>query len=469
MADKHDRLDSQFSVVSAFWQPETPEHVLTGTLSNDGESLTFTTSPRYGYRVRVDSLAALMRLSESGTVPRIPVMHGFSADGICTLCLLVEIGHPGLHDTASGHWVEASSYRASVLVGGLHIGGMEDKTLTHARFTFTGLGEWLPGPPTESWETEHIVLKIPLNEHEVFSIGVKETLVHVSLKIASEIKSNEDDRSRVTRPIAFIEVRSAQPESLNWYFAIGNRLENFFSLLLGASLAMETLFVYRDKEAGHVVSKRRRVVEKMGVFDCVRCTTGQLAYATAVWLSQPEEFRSVENLALGVLRKGDLFYETELLSLAQALEGFHRVTSDPIPVDKAMLRRVRRSYAALLRQEGVDEAFASRLCAAMAYANDPTFNSRLENLCSRLSGSLLSQMGIDPPIFVPIVVATRNFYTHAGNKLSSRKRIPPVSGSAMFFLNQKLRALLRAVLLLHIGLPEEQIAALVTREATRWR
>jgi len=446
-----------------------PEHVLTGTLTNDDEGLTFTTSPRYGYRVRVDSLASRMRLSESGTVPRIPVMHGFSADGICTLCQLLEIEHPGLHDTASGHWVEANSYRASVLVSGMHFGGMEDRTLTHARFTFTGLGEWLPGPPTEVWETEHIVLKIPLNEHEVFSLGVRETLVHVSLKIVSEIKSNEDDGSRITRPVAFIEIQSVEPESLNWYFAIGNRLENFFSLLLGASLAMETLFVYRGEEAGHVVSKRRRVVEKMGALDCVRCTTSQLAHATAVWLSQPEEFRSVENLALGVLRKGDLFYETELLSLTQALEGFHRVTSEPIPVDKATLRRVRRSYAALLRQEGVDEVLASRLCAAMAHANDPTFASRLENLCSRLSEFVLHQMGIEPTAFVPMVVATRNFYTHAGNKVSSRGRVSPVSGSAVFFLNQKLRALLRAVLLLHIGLPMEQITGLVTREATRWR
>jgi hypothetical protein len=136
---------------------------------------------------------------------------------------------------------------------------------------------------------------------------------------------------------------------------------------------------------------------------------------------------------------------------------------------KMTLRRVPGSYAALLRQEGVDEAFASRLCSAMAHANDPTFTSRLENLCIRLSEFVLGQMGIEPATFVPMVVATRNFYTHAGSKLSSRSRVALVSGSAVFFLNQKLRALLRAVLLLHIGLPEEQITALVTREATRCR
>jgi hypothetical protein len=52
-------------------------------------------------------------------------------------------------------------------------------------------------------------------------------------------------------PSRLIEIQSAEPESLNWYFAIGNRLESFFSLLLGASLAMETLFAHRGDDAGH--------------------------------------------------------------------------------------------------------------------------------------------------------------------------------------------------------------------------
>ncbi len=469
MTNEHDRLDSRFSIVSAFWKPQIPQHVLTGTLTNDDDGLTFTTSPRYSYRVRVDSLASLMRLSEGDAVPRIQVMHGFSADGICTLCQLIEIAHPGLNDTASGHWIEANSYRASVFVGGIHLGGIDDRSLTSAHFTFTGIGEWLPGPLNEVWETDHIVLKIPLTEKEVFSLGVRETHVHVSLKVISEIKSNGDDGGRVTRPVAFIEIKSYEPESLNWYLAIGNRIENIFSLLLGASLAMETMFVFRGDEVGHVVSKRKRVVEKVGVFDCVRCTTSQLAQAIAIWLSQPDEFSLVESLALGVLRKGDLFYETELLSLAQALEGFHRVTSEAIPVDKATLRRIRKSYAALLRQEGVEEALASRLCSAMAHANDPTFAARLTDLCSRLSDIALHNMGIEPASFIPQVVATRNYYTHAGNKISSHWRALPLSGVPIFFLNQKLRALLRGVLLLHIGLPEQQITALITREATRWR
>jgi hypothetical protein len=105
----------------------------------------------------------------------------------------------------------------------------------------------------------------------------------------------------------------------------------------------------------------------------------------------------------------------------------------------------------------------------MAHANDPTFASRLIALCSRLSDFILMQLVIDPPAFAAEVAATRNFLTHAGNKVSPRRRRTPVEGAAIFFLNQKLRALLRGVLLLDLGLPEEQIASLIVREGTRWR
>jgi len=211
MSDKHNRLESQFNLVSAFWEPEFPDNPLTGTLVNDDDGLTFTTSPKYGYRIRVGSLAELMRFSESGAVPRIAFMHGFSADGICTLCQLTEIAHPGLRDTSSGHWIEANSYRASLLVGGMHLDGLDDKVLTSARFSYTGLGEWLPGPLNESWETDHILLRIPLEERVIFRLGILGTQVHASLKVHSEIISTEDDGGRLTRPIAFVEIESSVP------------------------------------------------------------------------------------------------------------------------------------------------------------------------------------------------------------------------------------------------------------------
>ncbi len=76
-------------------------------------------------------------------------------------------------------------------------------------------------------------------------------------------------------------------------------------------------------------------------------------------------------------------------------------------------------------------------------------------------------MEIDPPTFVRDVVAIRNFYTHTGSKPRKQQSVP-ISGREMFLLSQKMRALLRGVLLLHLGLPEAQFLDVLEREATRY-
>jgi hypothetical protein len=79
-------------------------------------------------------------------------------------------------------------------------------------------------------------------------------------------------------------------------------------------------------EDAYINAKRFNVIGRLDVREYIRCTGNQLANSIAIWLSESGEFRRVEAVALGVLRKGKLFMETEFLSLAQALEGIHRVT-----------------------------------------------------------------------------------------------------------------------------------------------
>jgi hypothetical protein len=244
-------------------------------------------------------------------------------------------------------------------------------------------------------------------------------------------------------------------------------LENLFSLLTGGSIAMETMFVYRDGESGHLTSKRLSPARRFEQLQCVYCTPTQLAQAIATWLCLPQKFDSVEGLALGVLRKSKLFIETEFLALAQALEGVHRAIMNTPETDRATLRRVRKAIHAALQAENIDPALKRRVCESMMHANDPTLAVRLTKLCQSLSAETLTRMGIDPATFVSNVVVTRNFYTHAGSGARKSKKAP-LQGKDMFLLNQKMRALLRGAMLIHLGLPEAQMADVLVRQATKW-
>ncbi|MGB8492931.1 MAG: HEPN domain-containing protein [Candidatus Acidiferrum sp.] len=64
--------------------------------------------------------------------------------------------------------------------------------------------------------------------------------------------------------------------------------------------------------------------------------------------------------------------------------------------------------------ENVDPVLAEKLFNSMSHAVEPSFPSRMAELCARISAPLRLRMGIDLEEFVSDVVVTRNFYTHTG-------------------------------------------------------
>jgi hypothetical protein len=466
MRDEHQRLDSRFSLVGAFWRPEAKDTVLCGTLSADSRNLTLTSAPEYTRELRPLS----QTIFNDEPPERIPVLHGFSEDGPCCVCELIETHRPGLVHTELRQSVTAVAYHVGICILGMCLGGTGDKSVDSARYTFTGLSEWIPKATTERWGKEAIVIELPLEERDVAAFGVRGIRVDVAVRARPVLTSRKSDNARVSRSVAYVEVRPENPESLSWYLDVGNRLENLFSLLTGTSLALENLFIYRGDENGAVISRRDRHARRFDPRECVRCTPCELANAIAAWLSQPRSFRSVEGIALGILRKGKLYIETQFLSLAQALEGAHRATSKAGVVDKVAFRKTRKKIIELMRNENVEPGLAERICASMSHANEPTFSTRLSELCARLSAGLLARMQIEPAQFVPSIAATRNFYTHAGGADASKRASRRLASiSDLFIANQKMRSLLRGILLLHVGVPEGKFADLLVREITRWR
>lgn len=462
MADKNLRLDSRFSMLGAFWLPETPDSIMKGTLVSDGREINFITAPEYE---RPISRPPAMFSMPDPTM--IPAFQGFTDDGLFTLCQLVEQRGPGSTNFALGQAITARSFRVLSCLGGMHIKGIDDKCLTSAKYTFEGLSAWFPKGFDEKWEPDQIVVTIPMEPRQIQDFSILDSRVRISVRILSELTSGNDDLSRLSRSLASIEVQSPEPQSLSWYRRIGGRLENLFSLLTGGSVAMDTLFVYRGDESGHLITKRAGSVRHFDRLQCVMCTPNQLAQAMVSWVCLPSKFDSVESLALEVLRKSKLFIETEFLALTQALEGFHRATADISATDRLTLRKVRKAIRQTLDAQAIDAELKEKICNSMMHAGDPTLATRLTALCQSISTPTLAAMGIVPNTFISNVVVTRNFYTHAGSGIKSKKK--PLQGKEMFLLNQRMRALLRGAMLLHLGLPESQIAEVLSREATKWQ
>ena len=110
MADEHNRLNSKFSAVGAFWRPESTDAVQTGSLTASESGITFTTAPEY--KRGGQGLPHPSTLFLDGAREKFAVLHGFSEHGLCTLCDLVELDRPGSTDYGLGQSVAAIAYRA---------------------------------------------------------------------------------------------------------------------------------------------------------------------------------------------------------------------------------------------------------------------------------------------------------------------------------------------------------------------
>lgn len=467
MGKEYLRLDSKFTSVAAFWKPETPDEVMTGTLTVTEDGIRFVTSPQY-FR-GADVPRPDPNQLRSNLFPRADVFHGYFEGENCTLLNLMVVDYPGLttykEETQS---VASTDQRASIFVSGMRTGALDDRCLDKARYTFSSLSEFVSTPFKEKWGADQVVIEIQSGAKPLVDCSVLETRVHVELKAYQTLTTDEDTHARIVKTVAIVEITPPEPESLSWFLVIGNRLENLFSLLAGASLVMETFFIYREGKSGAVIWKQHDSVQKYKILDSLRHTNSQLAHAMATWLSETEGFREIENLLLGVLRKGKLYVETEFLSLAQALEGFHRATcGNEIKMDKAAFKELRRKIEQLLEEQSVDDETARKVNAAVANSNQTSFRSRLYELCDRLSKETIAEMEIDPKALAASVVDTRNFFTHAGG--SSEEKREPLRGGDLFLLSQKMRALLRGVFFLHLGFPERQFKELLIRDATKWR
>jgi hypothetical protein len=153
MPKEHLKLDSRLSVVGAFWKPESPDTIMTGTLVSDENAIEFTTAPFYE-RNPTPSPGMLSGPDQA----MIPSLHGFTEAGNSTLCQLVEGRGPNSTSFALGQAITSRAFRVLTLIEGMHIGGIHDKCLTSAKFSFSGLSEFFPPAFTEEWTADKIVV-----------------------------------------------------------------------------------------------------------------------------------------------------------------------------------------------------------------------------------------------------------------------------------------------------------------------
>jgi ApeA N-terminal domain 1 len=462
--DEKFELHSKFQLEGIFWDAANPDDKFAGTLSCDGRRLELNTRAEL-----VTPTPEMFMGSDEASVP--DIVHGFTVKGDCSIIGLQHINTPGLLDYPRERGVRWRSFRViGACLMGWHLANDTAEVLTAADVTYTGISEWFPGCGASiTWPEGATLISLPKERRTVLDVCILAKRFHLLIDIDPNFEFKMGGRSFKADSEPVIMLEPAEPRSLQWFVEVMHRLENFLSLCLGSSVRAKTMrLIGKDDktESGWLIRPRGGKIEKPSIAIWLRCDSSQLSSAVASWFSMSEEFTPLENLIYGTIRHSSLFVETEFLSLAQAIESFHRLTDTSTIVEPEVFAQVQETLLGFISQQiWANSAIADRCKEALNFLNDPTFKTRIHSLLAGIDPERLKTLVGDQVIFEQTLKQTRNYLTHPGIE----KKGKVLTGSKELFLfNQKLHVLLRLLMLKTLGFSEEAIFDQMFQQSRRY-
>jgi len=459
MADRFD-IKSEFETEGCFWEPETPARSFSAHLSANSKQIELTKAAE-----RVDIQRAFLG---SGDEPEPAVLHGDTQLGPCTLIGLQEVGGFGSGNLSNPTIIRALRFRASLCIVGLHLANESAFEIRSATFNYAGLEGWLRSDAQFNITDAGTEIRHPPKSSAFFDFSIISLRIRLQLRVASNLQFKPDGTHSAEAEPCFI-VEPLTSASLEELLDIAYRLENFLSLWVGTSVRLRTVSLIGPSDKKGWIIRRAPTSGPAAEPDIqarIRADASQLAAAIVVWMTTPKDFRPVENLVYGVIRSTPLFVETEFLSLAQALESFHRLTDTSTIAERSLFKQICSALTQSIKAICNDSVLAERLEDAIRYANEPSFRNRMNSLISRIRADRAEVLLGDLALFERTLRQTRNFFTHPG----IRRQAEVLTGTKEIFLfSQKLHAFLRLLLLLSLGISEDAAFEPVRYQAFRWK
>lgn len=462
---KNYKVDTAFNLAGNFWTPDQPNDSFTGFFSSEGGKTALSVSPTFA-RLNDPLVLRSALMSMNDNEPQtIRAVCGLTKEGPCTLLNLFGKSDEGVTNVVERYQLSAKKYDAQVAVIGMHLDSFEAKSVESAAFYFTKIHNWLPAATEISLEAEKTTVVSHRRAREIFRFKNEQLKAEIICEVFSSAQTKVR-KSTSIKSVHRIRIVPESPQSFLWFNLLAFRIENYFALFLGTSVGLERLQLFRKDEAAWAVQKVRYREEKSNRQLLIACPIDKAAQALDKWLSVAEEKRPVELTVLGMIRNSTLAVQTEFLSLAQALEAFGRLHFDKGLISNEDFKKGLATLKQTVKQIWGQSEISTRSMEALSHANESSYAQRLHNLYDMLSAEFAAELLGEREEFTRRVVQTRNYFTHLG----IRKGQSVISDEKpLFLLNQRLHALIRCVMLLDLGLSEDEIRKQIMYQAQRWR
>jgi hypothetical protein len=186
------------------------------------------------------------------------------------------------------------------------------------------------------------------------------------------------------------------------------------------------------------------------------------------WIAKTDVLRPVYDLYFSTLYSPQQFLESIFLSLAQAMETYHRRRfGGEYQMDAEYHSGLYEKFVEAIPQELAPDFKDHLKTGTLRYANQFSLRTRLRKIAERLSSNFPIQFiaAEDPRRnFVNKVVDTRNYLTHFDPDLQNKA----AEGEELYDLTQKLKTLLEICLLEELGLSLDEIRMMTSKNRRYW-
>lgn len=272
----------------------------------------------------------------------------------------------------------------------------------------------------------------------------------------------------------FLEVRPSSPMEFDGFLDTFYHLRNFITLGVGhpihpvrmrATVSVEldeehplerphdVQVYYRVDRAG-MAEKSLHPAEMLFNFPKIRPYFEQ---TLVNWFGKASILKPVYDLYFGTLYNPKLYLEGRFLSLAQAVETYHRRMIGGSYVTDAEYEQLKALLLGAITSFNMDSDAKNALMGKVQYLNELSLRRRVKELVVSFD-KLVTRHIPNPSKFAGRVVDTRNYLTHYNPSLEPNA----VRGENLYLLAEQLRLLLELCFLRELGLPNELMEELVS-------
>lgn len=467
MASPPPGIYDSFTEQGLFWLPGRQDDEVPGTLSYDPES---------GAVLKLLGIFGELQEAFNRAFGGTPdddeaVVHGVTMKGKPISLLRAyninrQLNMPG---------IPSETWKSNLMVIGTHLTNADDEAIfSKSYFRFDEIETWL------EHSSFNDVLDTEAKTLTVHAVKPREVpfAYHADFKVSS-VGSLYSDKKLATRFVIDVTSQMAitphEPQSLNWHLNRAVRLQELASLCTGHFLPL-TSFELREPDVSlggggtrptevhfyaqmingegraETQSKRRTPIvtgPELNRFN---------SQAMQLWFDQFEAFDPALRLFFTVTGARQMFVNIRLLLAIQALEVFHRRTSDEAIMTEEKFSEFTDAMVAAIPPD-TEPNMREKLESLYRYANEPSLKQRLRSIVA----SLTAAFGETPCGFnskyLRKLVDTRNYYTHFAEELRART----LDGEGMYWATRRIVLLLTLLFLQRLGIPADDIKLLLKR------